>query len=513
MQWNAEDEPESPAPSMTPVIPWQTPWSSNAQTPSHEPTPRMDSSSSSQRQQQPSSSASTRQESLQRERERERGQRQRQRQEHHHHHQRQITLELLEARSINRALDSEIAALKAELQDAKSSLELCRGEEERLSAALDEKTALLNGEKNRRRDAETELRRCKSALAAAAAAVGGGLSGAGGAGGNTGGGVEAPAAAGEEDGCRGNGRRHIRRSSSSRSRSRSSSSNSRSSVNNSSSNGSGGNHDGSRCSSSSRGGGNLEGPSSSSRDEPPPSAPPGCIGDGSDGGPGIPDLLERTELSLTGTVRVWVDGMQAACSPGLRQALVLPWLLHKLFYLCTELISERHEELLNVFVGGVKGAGAEEYAYMDRHLRRHYLTVFPLSDDRLKAAIHDIMMALAHSMIDSEEWNPSVKDPNAVQAALTASGLENIVEEYLNIAVLCCLQHLEFTDDLGEVDSFSPEKHASLSAAGGEPAGESCIIIFPAFVVPGGSRDGGPGGQEQEEKVIGKRYVLNHDAR
>lgn len=114
-------------------------------------------------------------------------------------------------------------------------------------------------------------------------------------------------------------------------------------------------------------------------------------------------------------------------------------------------------------------------------------------------------------MIDSEEWNPSVKDPNAVQAALTASGLENIVEEYLNIAVLCCLQHLEFTDDLGEVDCFTPEKHASLSgaAAGGEPVGESCIIIFPAFVAPGG---GGAGGKAQEEQVIGKRYVLNHEA-
>lgn len=115
-------------------------------------------------------------------------------------------------------------------------------------------------------------------------------------------------------------------------------------------------------------------------------------------------------------------------------------------------------------------------------------------------------------MIDSEEWNPSVKDPDAVQAALTASGLENIVEEYLNIAVLCCLMHLQFTDDLGEVDYFSPEKHASLSATGGnEPAGESCIIIFPAFVLPECRGGVGAGGKEPEEHVVGKRYVLNHE--
>lgn len=116
-------------------------------------------------------------------------------------------------------------------------------------------------------------------------------------------------------------------------------------------------------------------------------------------------------------------------------------------------------------------------------------------------------------MIDSEEWNPAARDPNAVHAALAASGLEKIVEEYLHIAVLCCLQHpvVTFTDDLGEIERYSPERHSE--PVDGEPAGEWCIIIFPAFVGAGG----GGGGKERgsgaaEDNVVGKRFVLNHKA-
>lgn len=128
----------------------------------------------------------------------------------------------------------------------------------------------------------------------------------------------------------------------------------------------------------------------------PPVAAPELRED--DRGRHLPDMLEqRARQCLTGTVSGWVKGMQAACSESLRQALVLPWVLHKLFYLSTELIDDRREELVNIFVAeGGEGAGAEESAYMLRHLRRHYLTIFPLSGDSLKTAIHKVMMALAH---------------------------------------------------------------------------------------------------------------------
>lgn len=110
-----------------------------------------------------------------------------------------------------------------------------------------------------------------------------------------------------------------------------------------------------------------------------------------------------------------------------------------------------------------------------------------------------------NSMVESEAWNQSVKDLVAVQATLAASGLDKIVEEYLKITVVCCLQQrvVTFTDDLGEVERYSPERHSE--PIDGEPAAEWCIVVFPAFVVAGG--DGGTGG---EEHVVGKRLILNH---
>lgn len=129
----------------------------------------------------------------------------------------------------------------------------------------------------------------------------------------------------------------------------------------------------------------------------------------SPGGPLLPELVDDVRRSLTGTVSQWMQDMQAACSPGIREALVLPWLLQKLFFLCTELIDERREELVTIFVGGQGGGGEDggleqrrvemdsgTAGFMRRHLRRHHLTLFPLSGGSLKIATNKIMMSLAH---------------------------------------------------------------------------------------------------------------------
>lgn len=107
-------------------------------------------------------------------------------------------------------------------------------------------------------------------------------------------------------------------------------------------------------------------------------------------------------------------------------------------------------------------------------------------------------------MIDSEEWDPTAKDPDAVFRALVASELGNIVEDYIAIMVMCCLQQaaVSFTDDIGEVQSFNPEVHSA--PIDGEPGEDSsCIIVFPALMV---AADGGePAG---EATVVAKRFVL-----
>lgn len=279
----------------------------------------------------------------------------------------------VEARSINRALDQqqrqdredilalreENGALRVELRETRASLERLRREERRLSAAFNKQAALLTSETKHDRKA----------------------------------------AAGKESGV-------VARDS--RTRTADSSSSSRAAapppvwadtISTLSSSGDGstdGSTDGS-------GRARTEGssPSASARSSKPPLSPLAVAPAGA-GGPELPDLLECARLCLTGTVSGWLKGMQAACSEGLRQALVLPWLLHKLFYLSTELIDERREELLNIFVGGgvsaaaADGALEEESAYMLRHLRRHHRTVFPLSGDSLRTAVHNVMMALAH---------------------------------------------------------------------------------------------------------------------
>lgn len=262
-------------------------------------------------------------------------------------------------------LRDENDTLQTELQETRASLERVRREERRLSAALKKQAALLSSETNHRG---------KAAAAAAAAEKDAG-----------------PSKDGRSAG-----------DSSSRTASASVWGDTSSTLSSSGA----GSTDGDELDSSRSRTAGTEGSAPACSPKPPLSplagTPAGEVGAGQ--GPELPDLLEAARLSLTGTVSGWLKGMQAACSEGLRQALVLPWLLHKLFYLSTELIDERREELLNIFVGGgaaaaAEGAREEESAYMLRHLRRHYRTVFPLSGANLRAAVHNVMMALAHRCV------------------------------------------------------------------------------------------------------------------
>lgn len=108
-----------------------------------------------------------------------------------------------------------------------------------------------------------------------------------------------------------------------------------------------------------------------------------------------------------------------------------------------------------------------------------------------------------HSLIESKEWDPKAKNPDAVYRALAASGLNKIVYEYLRITVYCCLQKpaVTFTDDLGNVERYNTEVHAT--PIDGEQPGEWCVVVFPALMVATGGEDWGAG-----PEVVGKRFVL-----
>lgn len=381
--------PVSPE-SATPVTPWETPWSNNYQQQlllghENQPTP-------CNRQPQPLSSSSRQrsfrdggQDSLLRERELERGQRRLRQQ----HYRRQTSLNLLEVRSINRALDQrqleargEIAelrqeqaelrdanhALRADLREARAFLEHVRDAETKLSealtkqvtklsAALTKQVSLLISEKERRRNADKGLERCQAALA------------------------EARGVSIHTNNTRVTDCFH------------SSSFASSADKGNASISSRSGSTDGSH---SSIYGGSCRSIERSAFSSATPIEPPlPAAAAGSKHGRGclpLREVLEGAKLSLAGTMGRWLKGMHAACSPEVRRALILPWVLHKLFYLSTELIDARREELRSNFVGGVlEGVDREESAYLTAGL--------PLSGDNLRTAIHNIMMALARRCV------------------------------------------------------------------------------------------------------------------
>lgn len=272
--------------------------------------------------------------------------------------QRQLSLELLEVKALNRALSLQFrqgqyeiadmahkgkelqrsnSALLTRIDESRALLDQFRREERRLSDALAKQAVLLMTEREARRNAEEEVERCRMALGAAP--------------------ISSSSVPPVE------------------------------------------------CSSKSGTAiSNVAAEGSKATDSPARSK--SSASDTTDNGPSLPELSAKVRLSLTGTVSTWIMDMQAACSSEIKEALVLPWLLQKLFYLCTELIEDRREDLVDLYLGGGDGAehddrmstklSAEASEFLHRHLRRHHKTLFPLSGPGQRIAIDKIMMALAY---------------------------------------------------------------------------------------------------------------------
>lgn len=220
------------------------------------------------------------------------------------------------------------------------------------------------------------------------------------------------------------------------------------------------------------------------------------------------DLVEQVRKTLTGAVSSWVSRVQGGCCDGIEEAEVLSWLLHKVFFLCAELIEERRESIVSVFRGRRAGTCDEDdnldpstAAFMHRHLCRHYLTLFPLSGGELEKVHEKIAWSLTKSMMDSTEWSRMQHDSKAIVQELLQSGLREVVTEYLGIMVWCCLQQppVTFTDDLGKLQRYDPDIHAE-PVNGETSEGDWCIVIFPALVLAGEWGDHEP---------IDRRYVIS----
>lgn len=162
--------------------------------------------------------------------------------------------------------------------------------------------------------------------------------------------------------------------------------------------------------------------------------------DGNDKSAGLTleELIHGVRATLMGTVGRWVKGMQAECCAGIRETEIIPWMLQKSFVFCAEVVQERREEVLAFFRGKRRDnkdarlledetldpATAE---FMHQHMRRHHRTLFPLAGEERRTAVRQITMGLAQSMMASNEWDPSQRDPEVVVKALTASGLAKVM--------------------------------------------------------------------------------------
>lgn len=159
--------------------------------------------------------------------------------------------------------------------------------------------------------------------------------------------------------------------------------------------------------------------------------------DNDNAGSTLTELLKKVRRTLTGTVGKWVRGMQVECCADIRETEIIPWMLQKSFFLCAELVEGRREELVAFFKGGGRNRKvAQQYEgealdpataeFMHYHLRRHHLTLFPLSGRELRNAVGQITSSLAQSMMASKEWDPNQRDPDVVVQALAASGLGKV---------------------------------------------------------------------------------------
>lgn len=146
----------------------------------------------------------------------------------------------------------------------------------------------------------------------------------------------------------------------------------------------------------------------------------------------LQELVRSTRTTLTGTVSKWVGGMQDECCDGIRETEIIPWMLQKTFFLCAEVVQERREEVLAFFRGKRRSNGSKHKEFppeeesldpatedfMQQHMRRHHHTLFPLAGAERRNVVRQITLGLAQSMMASNEWDPSQRDPELVVKAL-----------------------------------------------------------------------------------------------
>lgn len=217
----------------------------------------------------------------------------------------------------------------------------------------------------------------------------------------------------------------------------------------------------------------------------------------------LPEIEAEIRQTLTITGSEWVENANFALSEFVQSGWGVPKYLSEVFILCKEIIDCSRERYVDIFLGRVEGANEANMDpsaanFMRQHMRRHYLTLFPLAGN----AFHEACRKLGSSfgrMIAKHVGSDAC--PERITRALVASGLEKVVARYLNILVGCAMQHppVQFSGDCMEKQLFNTKTHAE--PIDGDSLGQDCecMIVFPALLVKK---------EEVEWEPLTKRFVL-----
>ena len=214
------------------------------------------------------------------------------------------------------------------------------------------------------------------------------------------------------------------------------------------------------------------------------------------------EIQANIKQIVTVTVSEWIEDTLSVLES---HGHALPHLVAQIFIQCNEVIEHRHNEHLLFFLGGVKvdsqacGLDQETSDFMLQHMRRHYLTLFPLEGDDLQAACENIFNRLGAWLSEqTATWSEST----AKEKMLENPGLHKVIKEYLFILVNTTLQHppVEFAKDCGADEGFDLRLHEESIDGDALRAGEKCVVVFPALLAETEGTQG--------PKLLTKTFVL-----
>lgn len=217
-------------------------------------------------------------------------------------------------------------------------------------------------------------------------------------------------------------------------------------------------------------------------------------------------LLEiQANIRQTVTVGVseWAEDTMAKLQP---HDHILPHLLAQIFMHCNALVERRLRDHVSFFSGGGNvdistcDMDQETADFMRDHLRRHYLTLFPLKGGDLQMACEQVFNGLGEWVADQvSNWTASF----AKDHVLGNSGLNRVIEQYLVVLVNTSLQHppVVFEGDCGTEQSFDPQIHADSIDGDALRAGDKCVVVFPALSAESETAP-------SEPKPVNKKFVL-----